>query len=806
MSTENLNLLCTGCFSQLPTAGAVCGVCGYSSNTPLEHLYQLPPRTILSGKYMVGRVLGEGGFGITYVGYDLNLEMKVAIKEYYPSGFVMRDSDVSTTVQTYAGEQGDIFRKGRERFVDEAKRLARFRVFAGIVMVNDFFVENGTAYIVMEYVEGVTLKSYIAQRGGKLPPEELLEMLRPMFGSLAQIHESGIIHRDISPDNIMVTVSGDVKLLDFGAAREFGEEGNKSLSVLLKHGYAPMEQYATRGVQGPHTDVYALSATIYKAITGITPESSMDRVIEDRVEPPSKLGIILHEYQESALMKGLAIRQADRFQTISELFLALMPPVVTSAQSLPLDSASPFAVSVSSPSSLAPLHDPYHEQPYKQLHEPHEPHREPPYEPSEPQAPQSSEQQAHQSLQPAQTSETDDIQSTQTPAPKRVAMSKRSKIIAAIVAVSLVIAIAFVLTTFLQDTSETPDGNIGGLLPDETSDSSDTNDDVGVNSENDTSDESGTNPEETLAPSPEPEPVRIYLDGLYDEKITDSRLAEMIASGEIPANVTDLTIHNHPLSDISPISELKELRNLDLSGTNISDLSPFGELSHLTYLVIGDAFVNDITPISRLSNLTFLRLSGCRVSDISPISGLLNLSTLFLDSNPISDVTTLKELINLQWLYLNHTLLTDWLVDDLRNALPNCEIDFEQLVTYEGDFDADGMRSGYGVLTLIDRSGNEQGDIWRYEGQWANDKPNGLGKLYSIQYPRGTNTILEGNFIDGLLHGTTTWTWLLSDGREPSVFVFDVDMSIPTTEELTSTDGGYVTLSPQQRFGVPPFS
>jgi len=324
MSLEHLNNLCMGCFSPLQAGNPVCTVCGYDQSPEPERPYRLPTRTILSGKYMVGRVLGEGGFGITYVGYDLNLEIKVAVKEYYPSGFVTRATTVSTTVQPYDGELGDVFLKGRDRFVDEAKRLARFRVFAGIVMVNDFFVENGTAYIVMEYVEGRTLKEYLTERGGKLPPEQIFEMLRPVFSSLAQVHESGIIHRDISPDNLMITRDGSVKLLDFGAAREFGEDGNKSLSVMLKHGYAPAEQYSTKGMQGPFTDVYALSATIYKAITGITPESSMDRMLDDTVKPPCKLGIMLPDHQEAALMKGLAIRQQDRFQTISELYEALL--------------------------------------------------------------------------------------------------------------------------------------------------------------------------------------------------------------------------------------------------------------------------------------------------------------------------------------------------------------------------------------------------------------------------------------------------------------------------------------------------
>ena len=149
MSTEYLNRLCLGCFSLLDAQGIVCPVCGYNEAARLETPYYLPLRTILGGKYMVGKVIGEGGFGITYIGYDLNLETKAAIKEYYPSGFVTRDTSQTSTVQPFTGAQADFFTKGRDRFVDEARRLARLRALPGIVTVNDFFAENGTAYIVM---------------------------------------------------------------------------------------------------------------------------------------------------------------------------------------------------------------------------------------------------------------------------------------------------------------------------------------------------------------------------------------------------------------------------------------------------------------------------------------------------------------------------------------------------------------------------------------------------------------------------------------------------------------------------------
>ncbi len=318
---SDFNNLCMGCM--MATAGdGTCNNCGFDESKYTPSSQHLPLRTILAGKYLVGRVLGEGGFGITYMGIDLNLEIKVAIKEYYPNGFVARDATHST-VTPFIGEPAEIFEKGRDKFINEAKSLAKFRTLAGIVTVNDFFMENGTAYIVMEYVDGQTMKTYLLTH--KFTPAQVFTMMQPVMQSLAYVHQSGMIHRDISPDNIMITDNGQVKLLDFGAARDFADSGNKSLSVILKLGYAPAEQYSSKGQQGPWTDVYALCATMYKIITGITPEESIDRVENDELKPPSKLGIPIDKGQEEALLKGMAVRRTDRFATIAELMDALYP-------------------------------------------------------------------------------------------------------------------------------------------------------------------------------------------------------------------------------------------------------------------------------------------------------------------------------------------------------------------------------------------------------------------------------------------------------------------------------------------------
>ena len=311
--------ICLGCMKEKQQPGP-CPYCGFDENTYEPSTHHLLPGTILSGKYLVGRVLGEGGFGITYVGWDLNLEMKVAIKEYYPNGMVTRDHGRTNMLTMFTGQRTEFFQKGLNQFVDEARRLAKLWGLPGIVFVKDYFQENKTAYIVMEFAEGETLKSLLKrQPGQRLPVEEVCRMMRPVMKSLEKVHQLGLIHRDISPDNLMIGPDGLVRLIDFGATRDYVADGERSLSVMLKPGYAPEEQYRSRGKQGPWTDIYGLCATIYRAITGEVPLESLDRMAEDTLKPPSQLGVAISPAKEAALMKGLAIYQKDRYATVEAL-------------------------------------------------------------------------------------------------------------------------------------------------------------------------------------------------------------------------------------------------------------------------------------------------------------------------------------------------------------------------------------------------------------------------------------------------------------------------------------------------------
>ena len=282
-----------------------------------ENLYCLRKGTRLIGRYTIEGVLGQGGFGITYLGMDELHKKKVAIKEFFPQGIVTRNIEYEDTVTvTLVGEKEN-YDKGKERFLKEAQTMAMFSKDKGIVKALDFFEINNTAYIVMEYLEGVTLKQYLRENK-RIAAEDLVELLVPLIEALDEIHSQGLIHRDISPDNIMVLPDGRIKLMDFGAARDYTEFGEKSLSIVLKPGYAPPEQYQTHGVQGPWTDIYALCATMYKCITGENPPDAIDRLVDDHLKKISAFGFTVSPQIEEAIIKGMSVAAKDRYQNVGD--------------------------------------------------------------------------------------------------------------------------------------------------------------------------------------------------------------------------------------------------------------------------------------------------------------------------------------------------------------------------------------------------------------------------------------------------------------------------------------------------------
>ena len=349
--------ICYSCFAEKSTAGA-CPRCGYDPASD-EGKYPIALRagSILNGRYIVGRVLGQGGFGITYLAQDYQTKGLVAIKEYLPTEFAGRTTG-TYAVQVYSGDRRENFEYGKEQFLAEAKTLAEFIGNDHIVRIYSYFEEYDTAYFAMEYIDGESLDKYMRRFGGRLTVEQANELLIPVMEALDWVHSKGIVHRDIAPDNIIVTKDGRAKLIDFGAARYSTGEKSKSLDVILKHGFAPKEQYIRRGRQGPFTDVYAMAATYYYAITGKVPPDSIERMDEDELIPPTTLGVKMSEKAEDALLKGLEVSASERYQRMGELAEGLGAKPVRQAPEQPSARSFDFSRPEAAPAAEQPQPNP----------------------------------------------------------------------------------------------------------------------------------------------------------------------------------------------------------------------------------------------------------------------------------------------------------------------------------------------------------------------------------------------------------------------------------------------------------------
>ncbi len=318
-------ILCMGCMElkrngRCPNPSS----CGWMEGTGNPSVLQLQPRTVIQRHYMLGRVLGQGGFGITYLAYDLEKDRKLAIKEYFPGSYATRKTDHETVTHSSA-ESRESYQYGLKKFAQEARTLARFRGHANILEIVNYLEANDTGYIVMEYLEGVTLAKYLEGReSGKLSFAKSFNILLPVMDALREIHTANIIHRDVSPDNIILCNNGPIKLIDFGAAKEAILD-SRTRQLILKAGYTPWEQYLSDGAAGPWSDVYSLGATFYKCLTGIVPPEAPVRLVDDRLLSPQALGLILPQRAEDALIRALAVRARNRYQTMGDFLRDLLP-------------------------------------------------------------------------------------------------------------------------------------------------------------------------------------------------------------------------------------------------------------------------------------------------------------------------------------------------------------------------------------------------------------------------------------------------------------------------------------------------
>ena len=343
---------CPNCFQPL-NGQPVCPHCGNDPSKNKQYPSALPPFTQLSDRYLTGRVLGKGGFGITYVAKDISANRICAIKEYMPTEYSAREGGTRNVIPFSQSKAQLVFNHGREKFMEEAKTLVRLRDNPGVVDILNYFRQNNTAYLVMEYLDGQNLREMAKNNGGKIDPDTAKLIFVSVASCLMEVHRLNILHRDLSPENIIVTKSGQIKLIDFGAARNYVSLQNKGMSILLKVGFAPPEQYNTKGCQGPWTDVYALCATFYTLVSGQPLVDAMFRYRGAKLPSLISLGCPVTKKTSDVIERGLELDYKRRYRNFKELLddidIELPPKSIDTSQDTGEDCTPPPAPIKSSP-------------------------------------------------------------------------------------------------------------------------------------------------------------------------------------------------------------------------------------------------------------------------------------------------------------------------------------------------------------------------------------------------------------------------------------------------------------------------
>lgn len=317
------NELCINCFRH--TGGEeVCMNCGTVQRSRPKQSYQLFPHTILRGRYIIGKVINNGGMGIIYKAYDMKLENIVAIKEFLPTQNSMVNRLPGTTQVSLINENDrEAFERAKHGFIEEARTMAQFAVCESIVRIYEYFEENDTAYVVMEYLDGISLREFLSMNEGTVDFDTAMSIILPVAEALSVIHKEKLIHCNVCPDNIFVCVNQHIKLIDFSGAKTAGDFSEDEKSIVTKPGYTPVEQYTSTGKIGAYTDIYALGAVLYNILSGQTPTESIVRDEKDTLQKLSKLGVNLPVYSDKSIMKAMALRQDSRFKSVDDFVNAL---------------------------------------------------------------------------------------------------------------------------------------------------------------------------------------------------------------------------------------------------------------------------------------------------------------------------------------------------------------------------------------------------------------------------------------------------------------------------------------------------
>ena len=650
MSNINPQCLCPGCMAVLDEPDLPCPLCGFDKATYTPSPRSLRPFTMLKEKYMVGSVIGEGGFGITYIGFELEVGMPVAIKEYFPSELATRDAAAGKEISVFSGESSELFKEGLEKYLREARNLTMFADLPGIVTVRDFFYENETAYIVMEYINGITLKQYLNKCGGTMKQNDVIKMMKPVLESMVKIHETGMIHRDISPDNIMITKSKQIKLTDFGAARVTNVEDQKSITVVLKRGYAPEEQYRAKGNQGPWTDIYALCATMYKMISGVTPQEALERIIEDKVETLSKFDENIWPETEYAIMKGLSLRAEDRYQNVNDLIDALYYSVLEvdadgnkkmvvsnkradapATSSQPTPAPMPHLAPTSAPTvEKAPQPEPVVEKAAEPVPTP-APQPEPIAEPAPPPTPAPQpEPIAEPAPAPAPVPQPEPIaEPAPTPAPQPEPIAEPT-----------------------PAPAPTPQPNPVPTIP-------------GIKVE-------------IQQPSSQPMQSAVEQAKVAENEAAVQRAIEAgkKATSKEGGSFFKSTLRKIIKLQLGKVRFDEDITELDVEHMDVGDIEVLEKCPELKKLILSNNMVSDITPLMKCHKLSYLALRNTRVTDVAAISGLTELTYLDLWGTNVTNISALLGLTKLKYLNVKNTGITQAQVDEFQAIVPGCKIDF----------------------------------------------------------------------------------------------------------------------------------
>lgn len=635
--------LCECCLSEIESEP--CRFCGFEKAGAREEVGVLAAGSVLLGKYIVGKVIGKGGFGITYLAYDIKNEKKVAIKEYYPSALAARGGDGCTVVMTDS-EEAAVFKNGIEKFYEEASLVSRFNGNPAIVSVYEFFYENDTAYFVMELLDGCTLKSYIAKYG-VLSPEEALFIADNVSGALIIAHSINVLHRDISPDNIMICRDGNIKLIDFGAARQVLADNPKSMSVILKQGFAPLEQYQKRGKQGPWTDIYSFGATLYYALTQDCLDDPMTRMDDDAEFLSNKYDIEGQLWE--VIEHSLELRIADRYQDAFELRNALRK-----INYAPKPIVLPEEKREEAPAQAENTADSGAQTAKGEL-------------------PKTVQTVRENNVQPTAVTvqETSAIAQAQTEVPKN---KNKAKIIG-IASAAAVVAVGGIITAVAMLSSgggeiPTSGGNAAyyseeaavTTTPKETEKTSKTTAKTTAKTTKKTTAKTTAAPTEgktttttttakvtttTTTTAKVTTPTTTTKATTTTTKpVTEAPAKDVVIAGRsYSADTTEIKLEGAGLknSDIKNLKDLKKLTIVIINDNNISDLSVFSEMSWLEGLWVNNNNISDLMPLKNLKNLKYLSAEDNNISSLSPLSGTRNLEQLWCGGNPISDLSPISK-------------------------------------------------------------------------------------------------------------------------------------------------------------------